>query len=319
MSEDTSCPIWNTPATVISKDYGFRLTYDSPRAGGRFLCVGNMRDWPIGLNDSDKAKLTTWILEQNRVGEIALVDADRRSNIQTAVRLSPAARCDRFLQFLALEEKHLGATVRFADDKPECSNALLSALAWGECMNLEELQFMARSLEGRGLIEWRLTSSAMYATLTLTGYARLAEIEITNQNSSQAFVAMWFDSSTQPIFDEGIEVAIRSAGFKPLRIDRKETIQKVDDEIVAEIRRSRFLVADFTSDPGKPRGGVYFEAGLAMGLNIPVLWMCRKDLIDQVHFDTRQFSHIVWEGPEDVKSKLTNRIRAVIGQGPLTH
>ena len=41
-----------------------------------------------------------------------------------------------------------------------------------------------------------------------------------------------------------------------------------DDEIIAEIRRSRFLVADFTH--GEDREGVvYFEAGFALGLAIP--------------------------------------------------
>ena len=33
---------------------------------------------------------------------------------------------------------------------------------------------------------------------------------------------------------------------EPVRIDQKERLNKIDDEIIAEIRRSRFLVADFT-------------------------------------------------------------------------
>jgi hypothetical protein len=49
----------------------------------------------------------------------------------------------------------------------------------------------------------------------------------------------------------------------------------VDDEIIAEIRRSRFLVADFTCEPEKVRGGVYFETCFAMGLNIPIIWTCK--------------------------------------------
>jgi len=47
--------------------------------------------------------------------------------------------------------------------------------------------------------------------------------------------------------------------------------EKICDKIVSEIRKSRLLVADFTDN----RGGVYFEAGFAMGLSIPVIWMCR--------------------------------------------
>ena len=89
-----------------------------------------------------------------------------------------------------------------------------------------------------------------------------------------------------------------------MRIDSKEHSNKIDDEIIAEIRRSRFVVADFTSEEDKPRGGVYYEAGFAMGLNIPVIWTCRADMIGNVHFDTRQFNHITWDDPEDLRVKL---------------
>jgi hypothetical protein len=70
--------------------------------------------------------------------------------------------------------------------------------------------------------------------------------------------------------------AIYDSGYDPRRVDQQHHhLNKVDDEIVAEIRRSRFLVADFTCEPGKVRGGVYFEAGFARGLNIPIIWTCR--------------------------------------------
>jgi nucleoside 2-deoxyribosyltransferase len=128
---------------------------------------------------------------------------------------------------------------------------------------------------------------------------------------------MWFDSSMDDAYRQGFEPAIRESGYTPLRIDRKEHINKIDDEIIAEIRRSRFVVADFTSERDRPRGGVYFEAGFAMGLRIPVFWTCRSDLIDQVHFDTRQFNHIAWDDPAALKTSLRNRIEAVLGRGPL--
>lgn len=137
-----------------------------------------------------------------------------------------------------------------------------------------------------------------------------------NVQLDQAFVAMWFHPSLSEAYELGIEAAVRECGYRPLRIDQKEHINKIDDEIVAEIRRSRFLVADFTSEVGSPRGGVYFEAGFALALEKPVIWCCREDLIDHVHFDTRQFNHIVWTDPEDLKRRLINRIGAIIGTGP---
>jgi nucleoside 2-deoxyribosyltransferase len=80
---------------------------------------------------------------------------------------------------------------------------------------------------------------------------------------------------------------------------------------MAEIRRSGLIVADFTGN----RGGVYFEAGFAMGLGLPVIWTVRQDDIDAVHFDTRQYNHITWSTPQELREKLYNRVMATIG-GP---
>ncbi len=90
------------------------------------------------------------------------------------------------------------------------------------------------------------------------------------------------------------------------------------------------------------RGGVYFEAGFAHGLGLEVIYTCRKDwtkeeiltdnsgnevstLFDSegrqiavkkegVHFDLAHRNRIEWEPDklEDFKTKLENRIKAVI-------
>jgi nucleoside 2-deoxyribosyltransferase len=92
---------------------------------------------------------------------------------------------------------------------------------------------------------------------------------------------------------------------------------RICDEIIAEIRRSRFLVADFTCEKDKVRGGVYFESGFALALPIPVIWTCKETSIDDLHFDTRQYAHIVWKDTADLCEKLKGRIGATIGYGPV--
>lgn len=81
---------------------------------------------------------------------------------------------------------------------------------------------------------------------------------------------------------------------------------KIDDRIIAEIRIAGLVVADFTGG----RGGVYYEAGYAQGLGIPVVWTCREDYFREkgVHFDTRQYNHIVWRDAADLREKLKNRL-----------
>ena len=154
--------------------------------------------------------------------------------------------------------------------------------------------------------------------VTVSGHVRIAD-QVADIDSSQAFVAMWFDDSVAAAYDEGIEPAIRDCGYKPKRIDRDSTVDKIDDTIIAEIRRSRFIVADFTHGKGGARGGVYYEAGFAHGLGVPVIFTCRKDMIDEVHFDTRQYAHILWDNPSDLMDSLRDRILARIGKGPRTN
>jgi hypothetical protein len=51
------------------------------------------------------------------------------------------------------------------------------------------------------------------------------------------------------------------------------------------------LVVEFTVQ----RGGVYYEAGLADGLDIPVGFAYRERDVKDLHFDTQQYNHIVWK------------------------
>ena len=95
---------------------------------------------------------------------------------------------------------------------------------------------------------------------------------------------MWFNPGTEAAYSHGIRPAVEACGYSAMRIDHKEHVNKIDDEIIAEIRRSKFIVADFTFEPEKPRGGVYFEAGFAFGLGKPVIWTCQEELIGSVPF-----------------------------------
>lgn len=175
------------------------------------------------------------------------------------------------------------------------------------CDDEDDAREMLLVLREQKLIENR--DSYFRYCITPAGWKRVGELTKATPDAKQAFVAMWFDPQHSQYFDQGMRPAIEShLGMKALRIDSKEHNGKIDDEIVAEIRRSRYLVADFTGH----RGGVYFEAGLAMGLGMPVIWTVHQDHIGDCHFDTRQYNHITYSTPEELRVKLTNRIRATI-------
>ncbi len=152
-------------------------------------------------------------------------------------------------------------------------------------------------------------------TVTVKGWSEIDASRLADPSNPKAFVAMWFSDKLTGVFENGIKPAIEGPGFQAVRVDALHHNDKIDDRIIAEIRESRFLVADFTGQ----RGGVYFEAGYAMGLGLPVIWLCREDDIGTVHFDTRQYNHIVWKESDDLREKLSLRIRATVGTGPPAH
>jgi hypothetical protein len=127
---------------------------------------------------------------------------------------------------------------------------------------------------------------------------------------------MWFDNSMREIYDGAIEPAISAAGYEALRIDRHEHVNRIDDEVIGQIRRARFMVADFTGQ----RHGVYFEAGLMLGLGRSVIWMCRREELSSeggLHFDIRQFNFIAYDSATEARKKLYDRILAIEGEGPI--
>lgn len=133
----------------------------------------------------------------------------------------------------------------------------------------------------------------------------------TLETKTPVFVAMHFEAGPSSVFDNAIKPAIERAGYTAYRVDRDPHIDRIDAKIMAEIKDSRFLVADVTGQ----RNGVYFETGYALGLGLPVIWTVRRDDLENVHFDTRQYSHIVWETEQEFHDKLYDLIRAIIGKG----
>jgi hypothetical protein len=88
---------------------------------------------------------------------------------------------------------------------------------------------------------------------------------------------MWFADEMDEAYKLGFEKAITLSGFESYRVKGDPTNRAVIDKILAEIRRARFTVADFTGG----RQSVYYEAGFALGLGRDVIGCCRQNWIDR--------------------------------------
>jgi hypothetical protein len=180
------------------------------------------------------------------------------------------------------------------------------SICW--CLNDGEVAFILYNyLVQKGYCE----ADASHITVTASGYAHLDELRHVNRDSDIGFCAMWFDKSVEPLWTEAIGPAILDAGYRPVRLDKIEHNEDINDEMIAAIRRARFVVADFTAQ----RPNVYFEAGFARGMGLNVIWMCRDD--EKPHFDVRQFNLIEWQAGkyEAARPRLRNRIEATLGRG----
>jgi hypothetical protein len=192
---------------------------------------------------------------------------------------------------------------------PISDNLRLHAISYSA--DEEELSVLLEILEGDGLIK---TASLIPTKVHLTTAGLIQAEELSQPGAAylQGFVAMSFDPSMNEAYTSGFDPGIRAAGYRPFRIDGKDHINGISNEILAEVRRSRFLVADYTL----MNNGVYFEAGVAVGLGIPVIPTCRADHLDKLHFDIKHINTLKWETPEQLARDLAKRISGVIGDGP---
>ena len=312
-----TCPIWGEGFSATGYYKPQNRTYyveDSPRAAGGYILSEVTKHAQVDdLSPEQKARLTSWLVNQRELqNHQPIIREQIVQNAKSNPGTSVGDRAMRLLRFMSGASTRIGNRVDVSDDTHE-------PFAYSESTTWDEVEFLVRYLEEMRWVDCQHTSgSRSICTVTVAGHSYIAQ-QATNVDSSQAFVAMWFDDSMTEASEDGIDPAIREAGYEPLRIDRKEHINRIDDEIIAELRRSRFLVADFTHGEDGARGGVYYEAGFAHGLNLPVIFTCREDMVETLHFDTEHYNHIVWKTPADLRVKLKNRILAVIVEGPEAH
>ena len=338
-TEPTNCPIW--PDFQATRQYNADgdIYIDSPRAGGSYFIdpeavakleerfTLRLRNDPrpgtprFRVSEFNRLRLTTWLIDQwSLTGMEPFVTPEVIASIRHRRRLLPHERANRLLRFIAQESPTVGEPVVFQlrEQLSRREEANLRALAWSESGSLGEMEFLVSYLEQNGWLQSIKDPPGylMGCTVTVDGYTEIAR-QPPPTESNQAFVAMWFHDSMEDAYWQGIEPATRAAGYEPVRIDNVEHAGLIDDAIIAAIRKARFVIADLTQGDEGARGGVYYEAGFGHGLGLPVIFTCREDKFKLVHFDTNHQAHILWNGYEDLKTRLRRRIEAVVGRGPL--
>jgi len=126
----------------------------------------------------------------------------------------------------------------------------------------------------------------------------------------KCFVAMAFGpTDVNQIFDNIICRVLEDRQVQPVRVDRVEHNDNIDDRIMQEIRAADFAIADLTYS----RPSVYYEAGYSER-EIPVIYTVREDHfrpqpddehgIFRVHFDLQMKNVVGWRDASDEKFAL---------------
>lgn len=276
------------------------------------------------LDVPGKARLTTWLVNKREEGEeCPEITPDDIKAAQRGRKMPMKQRLERILQFL--EDNGESITINTSPNDTvlegkvgDKDKMFYQLLAYSESTEWSDLKELLDYLTGKGLVNRSSESSFKEPRfiLTVDGAIYLDESRKVTPESDKVFVAMWFHSSVDSVYDNAIAPAIKAAGYVPKRADRAQFVDQVNDWIIGQIRQARFVVADFSQGKDGARGGVYYEAGFAHGLGRKVVFTCRKEDEGKIHFDTNHYNHIFWEDEEDLKKRLKERIIAVMGDGP---
>ena len=269
---------------------------------GRFALSGKAIDLLSTTTDGHRAIVSGWVYDQNRSGTVPYLSPEEIGRVVARPIPSVAERADRLLLESIRGQERLGEKSYFGTP---------SFRAATYCQDDDELRYLFRMLLDEGLIEQDNELDLAFKILPL-GYRRAYSLSRKDKQSNKGFIAMWFSDEMDVPYRKGFRMAVLNAGYDPVRVDQVEHVNRIDDEVIAQIRQAAFVIADFTGH----RGGVYFEAGFALGLNTPVIWTCRKDHLKDLHFDIRQFNTIDWRDEEDLAQRLKSRIEAIMGRGP---
>ncbi len=308
------CPICDTPTSpMVNAEIGMEL-YSCPQCGMYQYFPNNS-----GVNSGNRHLIAGYLFETKKDAELQRIDmrqirAEKVKNLLSSSIIPKTSMqyLDKILLHIYKLENGFSCQLLMANFHP----------AIGYAKNREEFSLMIHSLMDMGYMKFQSVDGGDLAYyLTIEGLKYTESLLSPNKSSTTAFIAMRFTKEMQVVRDDAIKPAARACGFDAFTVDEEEYLGDVTDRIITGIKTCRFVIADFTDN----NLGVYYEAGYAKGLGIPVIKTCSKKWYDdpaideitkkkknQLHFDVEHDNMILWESQEDLARRLEARIRAII-------
>lgn len=296
------CKLATKPSVRDPKRHAV-LIFECPNCGRYHLHESLIVAWAENVRDN--AVVSHAIRKQQGLSNEVLVTPEWRENILRNASLpNPSEQANNFLLWLGqlLERKGPGySLIPYRDGLRATIGAQTSA----------DVQFVQTGLMKDSIIESFPTQSSPEIRLTFKGWERYERLKRQSTNSRVAFMAMQYgDDQLNEVFERCFRPAADRAGYSLEKLEDSPKPGLIDVRMEVEIRRSRFVVADLTHQ----NLGAYWEAGFASGLDKPVIYTCRSDVSQSIHFDTNHRFNIKWDPNvlDDAGTLLTATIRAAL-------
>lgn len=305
-----TCPICN----LQNQDFMFypssrdKMTFRCLRCGQFTITRTAIR--MIEMKNMHK-RLSAWIRNLFELGvDVPEVNIKCIQDVENSIpEYNPSDKQYLFLRNISRKSQFPGDNVNIF---PEMDYPL----AWAN--EPREVLFYIRFLVERGLLALTgdksdfpsQTDATVSVTVTSAGWEYLDKYEQRAIELSQAYVAISFSKEMNILWEKAIKPAIQDAGYKACRYENKRQGDKINAKIMMDIKNSLFVVAEVSEQ----KQTVYFESGYAMGRNLPVIWCAQKNVLENVHFEKKQYNHISWNSPDDLRDKLYNMICILIGR-----
>ena len=205
-------------------------------------------------DELERVKISGWVLDQNREGVVPTISKDVLKLLLTRALPTFTERANRLLLEALQLQDSVGSTIDIS--YPRIIKATYS-------QDADEVTLLGRLLSEKGLMDQpspQTPDSQDDYEILPRGYVAADELIRRVARSNKGFVAMWFDPDMESAYEAGFQVGVLKAGYDPVRVDRVEHTNIINDEMLAQIRSASFVVADFTGH----RGGSISKPGLPL-------------------------------------------------------
>ena len=231
---------------------------------------------------------------------------------------TPTQRLERFLVNLCKLSDRFDIAFGIASD-----NGLVG-ISDGDFLYPFSIAYSRSSVEVENMLQWLESfgysklkhNSKFFYYISPKGFERAEQLMSTNIDSTSVFVAMAFEDDLLEAYKKAIKPACKDCGFNALIISDKHHNNGITDEIIVEIKKSKFVIVDFTYN----NNGAYWEAGYAQGLGHTVIRCCKEEWFisegkrlgkdNPLHFDVKHYNTILWKSHEHLTEILKSNIRA---------